>query len=130
MSMGLRNPFSTLLRAVSGSRGSTGEGGAVGNDKVARVSESSPYDAPASRREPVVEKRGRTSMRAMPTDLVSVSGIVIDEVTEFGVCSRIREKAVFIPLFLIGSPRPAMEPGDVVTLSIPRWFARKNRLIG
>jgi hypothetical protein len=125
-----RIPFPTLPRVVSGLRGLIRATGTVENGKVARECDSLPRGAPASPRESVVKKMGRTPMHAMPTDLVTVSEILIDQVTEFGVCSRIREKAVFIPLFLIGSPRPTMEPGEVVTLSMPRWFARKNRLTG
>jgi hypothetical protein len=68
--------------------------------------------------------------RSLRTDLVPVSGIVVDHNTDLGVFCRIREQDVFIPLFLIGTPRPAMEPGDVVTLSIARWFARTNHLTG
>ena len=69
-------------------------------------------------------------METVRRDLVNVSGILVDRMTDLGVFSRIREKDVFIPLFLIGSPRPALLPGGVVTLSLPRWFARENRLAG
>ncbi len=69
-------------------------------------------------------------MEAVRTDLVNVSGVFVDQVTDLGVFTHVDGKPVFIPLFLIGYPRPSMEPGEVVRLSIARWFAREQHLAG
>jgi len=67
-------------------------------------------------------------MEAVRTDLVNVSDVFVDQVTDLGVHAHIHGEPVFIPLFLIGVPRPSMEPGEVVRLSIAGWFARQHHL--
>jgi len=67
-------------------------------------------------------------MEALRMDLVNVSGVFVDRVTDLGVFTHIHGEPVFIPFFLIGAPRPTMEPGEVVRLSIASWFARQHHL--
>jgi hypothetical protein len=59
-----------------------------------------------------------------------VKGIRVDRLTDLGLFSTIGKKRVFIPLLLIGNPRPILEPGGVVTLSLPRWFALAHDFVG
>ena len=66
--------------------------------------------------------------KAARFDEVRVKGVRIDRVTDLGLFSTIQEKRVFLPLLLIGSPRPILEPGGIVTLSLPRWFMLGHNL--
>jgi hypothetical protein len=64
--------------------------------------------------------------KAARFDEVRMKGVRIDRVADLGLFSTIREKRVFVPLLLIGSPRPIPEPGGVVALSLPRWFTLEH----